>query len=108
MPSIVATIANALYNVVDRIFVGRALGEDALAGITVCFSPTLFLLALAMTIAHGSATLISIKLGEKDKSGAECVLGQAVFLFFVFYILFFHFAKIHKNATLVFLRRTSS
>ena len=85
-PSIVATIANALYNVVDRIFVGRALGEDALAGITVCFSPTLFLLALAMTIAHGSATLISIKLGEKDKSGAECVLGQAVFLFFVFYI----------------------
>jgi len=86
MPSIVATIANALYNVVDRIFVGRALGEDALAGITVCFSPTLFLLALAMTIAHGSATLISIKLGEKDKSGAECVLGQAVFLFFVFYI----------------------
>lgn len=85
-PSIVATVANALYNVVDRIFVGRALGEDALAAITVCFSPALFLLALAMTIAHGSATLISIKLGEKDKDGAEKVLGQAIFLFFVFYI----------------------
>ena len=83
-PSIVATIATALYNIADRIFVGRALGEDALAAITVCFSPTLFLLALAMTVGHGSATLVSIKLGEKDKDGAEKVLGQAIFLFFIF------------------------
>ena len=86
-PSIVATIASALYNVADRIFVGRALGEDALASITVCFSPTLFLLALAMTVGQGSATLISIKLGEKNREGAEQVLGQAVFLFFVFYLI---------------------
>ncbi len=86
-PSIVATIASAMYNVADRIFVGRALGEDALAAITVCFPPTLFLLALAMTVGQGSATLISIKLGERDKDGAEKVLGQAVFLFFAFYIL---------------------
>ncbi len=86
-PSIVATVASATYNVADRIFVGQALGEDALAAITVCFPPTLFLLALAMTIGQGSATLISIKLGERDKVGAEKVLGQAVFLFVVFYLI---------------------
>ncbi len=86
-PSIVATIASAMYNVADRIFVGRALGEDALAAITVCFPPTLFLLALAMTVGQGSSTLVSIKLGKRDKEGAERVLGQAIFLFFIFYIL---------------------
>ena len=84
-PTIISTVVSATYNVVDRIFVGRVCGEDALAAITVCFSPALFLLALAMTVGQGSSTLISIKLGERDKAGAEKVLGQAIFLFFVFY-----------------------
>ena len=86
-PSIVATVVSATYNVIDRIFVGRVCGADALAAITVCFSPALFLLALAMTIGQGSATLVSIKLGEGDRRGAERVLGQAVFMFFAFYAI---------------------
>ena len=45
-PAIVATVVSATYNVIDRIFVGRVCGADALAAITVCFSPALFLLAL--------------------------------------------------------------
>ncbi len=84
-PAIIATVVSATYNVVDRIFVGRVCGEDALAAITVCFPPALFLLAIAMTVGQGSATLLSIKLGERDMAGAEKVLGQAVFLFFAFY-----------------------
>ncbi len=84
-PTIVSTVVSATYNVVDRIFVGRVCGEDALAAITVCFSPNLFLLALAMTVGQGSSTLVSIKLGEGDRPGAEKVLGQAIFLFFAFY-----------------------
>ena len=79
MPTMLSTVVNASYNVADRIFVGRMCGEDALAAITVCFSPTLFLLAVAMTIGHGSATMISICLGAGKREAAEkflsCLLG---------------------------------
>ena len=84
MPTMLSTVVNASYNVADRIFVGRMCGEDALAAITVCFSPTLFLLAVAMTIGHGSATMISICLGAGKREAAEKFLGQAFFLFIAF------------------------
>ncbi len=87
IPTILATAIHATYNVVDRVFVGRACGEDALAAITVCFSPTLFFLAISMTIGHGSAAIMSIKIGEKDFRSAEKILSQSIFLFSFFYII---------------------
>ena len=83
MPTMLSTVVN----VADRIFEGRMCGEDALAAITVCFSPTLFLLAVAMTIGHGSATMISICLGAGKREAAEKFLGQAFFLFIAFYVV---------------------
>ncbi len=84
VPAIFATVINAAYNIVDRIFLGRCCGEDALAAVTVCFTPTLLFLSVGMTIGMGSATIVSIRLGRKDKEGAEKALGQAIFLFFAF------------------------
>ena len=86
-PSIFSTVIDATYNLVDRVFVGRACGEDALAAVTVCFSPALLFLAIGMTIGHGSSTMVSIMLGKKNRAAAERYLGQAVFLFFVFTFL---------------------
>ena len=86
IPTMAATTVQAAYNIVDRIFVGRFCGEDALAAITVCFSPALLLLSLAMMIGQGSAAILSIKLGEKDNRAAERVFGQSAFMFAVFYI----------------------
>ena len=51
------------------------------------FFPTLLLLAVGMTIGVGTATITSIKLGQKKYDDAEKVLGQAFFLFAVFCIL---------------------
>jgi len=59
-------LTNALYNVVDRIFLGRGVGSLALAGITVCFPIMTVMMALSMLIGVGSATLISIRF-EKGK-----------------------------------------
>lgn len=105
-PAIIATVVSATYNVVDRIFVGRVCGEDALAAITVCFPPALFLLAIAMTVGQGSATLLSIKLGERDREGAEKVLGQAVFLFFAFYACAATLALLFMDELLTFFGAT--
>ncbi len=106
LPTILATTVNAAYNAVDRIFVGRACGEDALAAITVCFSPTLLLLSIAMTIGQGSAAILSIKLGEKNYEDASKILSQALFLFVVFYIAAASAISLYMDEILTFFGAT--
>jgi putative MATE family efflux protein len=81
LPAIIAMIVHALYNVVDSIFVGRGVGELALAGVTVSFPIVIILMALVMLISMGATTLISIRLGEKKGSEAEQIIGNALVLF---------------------------
>ena len=83
-PSIFATLIEAAYNIVDRIFVGRFCGEESVAAITVCFAPAMVFLAVSMLIGQGSATLLSITLGRKDYSKAEKILGQTFLMFLIF------------------------
>lgn len=80
LPAIVGMLAQALYNVVDRIFVGQALGPDGIAGITVSFPFMLLLLACGMLIGFGAAALVSLRLGQGRREEAEQVLGQAALL----------------------------
>lgn len=80
IPAIVGMLAQALYNVVDRVFVGRALGPMGIAGITVSLPFMLVLLAFGMLVGFGATALISIRLGERKEEEAERVLGNAALL----------------------------
>jgi putative MATE family efflux protein len=80
IPAIVGLLAQALYNIVDRVFIGQALESEGIAGISVCFPFMLVIMAFAMLIGLGAAALISIRLGEQKKDEAELVLGNAVVL----------------------------
>jgi putative MATE family efflux protein len=80
LPAIVGMLTQALYNLIDRIFVGRALGEAAIAGTTICFPFMLILIAFGMLIGFGAAAIISIRLGENKREEAENVLGNAAVL----------------------------
>lgn len=79
-PAIVGMMAQAVYNVVDRVFVGRALGSLGIAGITVAFPYMLVLLGFGMLVGFGAGALISIKLGQRRKEEAEQVLANATVL----------------------------
>jgi len=79
-PAIVGMLAQALYNVVDRIFVGQAIGPEGIAAATVSFPFFLLLMAFGMLIGFGAAALVSIRLGEQKKDEAEKVLGNALVL----------------------------
>lgn len=80
IPAIVGLLTQALYNVVDRIFIGQALGREGIAGIAICFPFMLIIMAFGMLIGFGATALISIRLGEQKKAEAELVLGNAVVL----------------------------
>lgn len=83
IPSIFAQIVNLLYNIVDRIFVGRIpeIGPLALAGLGVAFPIILIISSFSFLAGMGGAPLASIAMGRGDNAKAERILGSAcVFL----------------------------
>lgn len=83
IPAIAGMMINALYNVVDRIYIGRGVGSEGIAGITVCFPFMIVMMAFGMLIGVGATALISIRLGEQKKKEAEVILGNAMVLLIV-------------------------
>jgi len=83
LPTIIGTVVNALYNIVDRIFIGQGVGAMAISGLTLTFPMMMILGAFGMLIGQGSATQISIYLGRKDKKTAENILGNAFVFTFI-------------------------
>ncbi|MGV8982171.1 MATE family efflux transporter [Clostridium sp.] len=83
IPAIVGMLVNALYNVIDRIFIGRGVGKLALTGVTVTFPVANIILAFGMLVGIGTAALISIKLGQQKKEEAEHILGNALTLIII-------------------------
>ena len=79
-PAVVGMVAQALYNVVDRIFVGQGVGPEGIAGTTVAFPFMLVMLAFGMLIGFGATALVSLRLGEQHREEAERVLGNAAVL----------------------------
>jgi putative MATE family efflux protein len=75
VPSIAGMLANALYNIVDRMFVGLIVGPEGLAAISLCFSFMLFNIAVSLLFGVGASPLVSIAMGENDKPRAERILG---------------------------------
>ena len=78
LPSIIAMLASSLYNIVDSIFIGHGVDAMALSGLAVTFPLMNISTAFGAMVGMGSATLISVKLGQKDYLIAEKILGNAV------------------------------
>ncbi len=75
VPAFVGVVANTLYNIVDRIFIGRGVGAEALSGVSVVFPIMLIMMGFGMLIGVGAGVMVSINLGRKNKDRAEKILG---------------------------------
>jgi putative MATE family efflux protein len=80
LPAITGMIVNALYNIVDRIFIGKGVGELAIGGLFISSPISLIIMAFGMLIGIGGNTLVSIKLGQDRKEEAEKVTGNSFVL----------------------------
>ena len=96
VPAIIGMLVNAIYNVVDRMFIGNApnLGAVGIAGITISYPITLILMAIALMIGVGGATRFSIFLGRKDRERASIYQGNAVVLTIIFGLVFTVFGNL--------------
>lgn len=78
IPAILAQLVNALYNIVDRIYIGHieGVGTEALTGVGVTFPIIMIITAFSALIGMGGAPKAAIKMGEGDYDAAEKIMGN--------------------------------
>lgn len=82
IPAIISMLVSALYNVVDRIFIGnmKDIGALAITGVGITMPIVTIILAFSMLIGIGATANISIKLGQKRRDSAEKIMGNIITL----------------------------
>ena len=79
LPMMLSMLVQALYNVVDSIFVAK-ISEDALTALSVAFPLQNLMIAFATGLGVGINSLLSRALGEKDRQKADAAAGNGLFL----------------------------
>ncbi|HNY29620.1 MAG TPA: MATE family efflux transporter [Fibrobacteria bacterium] len=78
LPAVGGFLANAIYQFVDRIMVGRGVGTEAMAAVTCVYPLTILTMGVGLLLGTGTGTKVSTYLGQGMKEAAEAVLGQSV------------------------------
>ncbi len=100
LPMIISMILQALYNVVDSIFVANMGSEGAVANqaLTIAFPVQIMIIALGVGTGVGINALLSKSLGEKNNMLANKVAGTGIFLAIVIYAVFLLFGLFGAEA----------
>lgn len=78
IPGIISMVVNSLYNIVDQIFIGQGVGYLGNGATTVIFPMITFAMAFSLLFGDGSATFLSLKLGEKKDDEAARGTGAGI------------------------------
>ena len=87
LPMMISMLVQALYNIIDSIFVAR-LSEDALTAVSMAFPMQNLMIATATGLGVGINAMLSRHLGEKNRAAADKVALNGIFLEFLAYIIF--------------------
>lgn len=80
VPTVMTLMVNCLYNIVDQIFIGHAVGITGMAATNAAFPMFTISAALALMVGDGTASNISLCLGKEEQNKAEKTLGNGFFL----------------------------
>ena len=80
LPAMIAMTAASLYNIVDRVFIGQGVGAMAISGLAITFPFMNLTAAFGAGVGVGASTAISVKLGQKDYTTAQNILGNTISL----------------------------
>ncbi|MBP5770401.1 MAG: MATE family efflux transporter [Bacteroidaceae bacterium] len=88
VPAIIAMTASSLYNMVDSIFIGQGVGPMAIAGLAITFPLMNLSAAFGAMVGVGTATMISVRLGQKNQEEAQHFFGNSLTLNILIGVLF--------------------
>ena len=80
VPAIIAMTASSLYNMVDSVFIGQGVGPMAIAGLAITFPLMNLSAAFGAMVGVGTATMISVRLGQKNREEAQHFFGNSITL----------------------------
>lgn len=87
IPAAISLLITAIYNIVDRMFVGNFNGTSALAGLSVCFPLSYMMMAFALMCSAGGSTFFSLFSGQNEPEKMNRSFGNAMVLVCVFEII---------------------
>lgn len=102
IPAIIGMTLTSLYNIIDSVFIGHGVGAIAIAGLAISFPLMNLLMAFCTLIGVGGATISSIRLGQKDQTGASEILGNVTVLCILVSVLFGAFSLLFLDPILFF------
>ena len=102
VPAIIAMTAASLYNMVDSIFIGHGVGPLAISGLALTFPLMNLAAAFGSLVGVGAATLISMRLGQRDYATVQHVLGNVVVLNLIIGVAFGAAALVFLDPILYF------
>ena len=77
MPSVVGMLVTSIYNIVDQLFIGQAVGQLGNAATNVAFPLTFLTVALALLFGIGGAANFNLSMGQQKKNEAPYFIGNA-------------------------------
>lgn len=80
IPAAISLLITAIYNIVDRIFIGNFNGTSALAGLSICFPLSYMMMAFGLTCSAGGSSLFSLYAGKKEQKNMNRSFGNALLL----------------------------
>lgn len=89
VPAVTAQLVNALYNIVDRMYIGHieGVGDLAITGLGVCFPVLMFVAALSALVGMGGGSRAAIRIGEGKLDLANEILGNCTLMLIVFSVV---------------------
>ena len=82
VPSIIAMLTSALYNIVDQFFIGRSVGELGNAATNIAFPLSICCVAIALLFGIGGASSFNLSMGRGNKKEAVYYIGNSAVMLF--------------------------
>ena len=102
LPAIIAMTAASLYHITDSIFIGHGVGPLAISGLAITFPFMNLASAVGSLVGAGAATLLSIRMGQKDYKSANVILGNVITLNLILGISFTVISLLFLDPILLF------
>jgi putative MATE family efflux protein len=106
LPAIAGMVMNALYNLIDTIFIGRGVGAYGVGGLAIAFPMQVAMFSIALLFGFGAASIISRALGAGKREQASVTAGTALSTGLLFSIVVLIFLRIFLTPTLQLLGAT--
>lgn len=100
VPSVVAMLVSALYNIIDQFFIGRSVGELGNAATNVCFPLSTACVAIALLFGIGGASTFNLSLGRNNKEDAMYYAGNSIFMLLALGTLLFLITELFMDPLL--------